>query len=1003
MSGSKSYNEILTDVLKPRWVQVCEPVEGTDDVTQTVAINTTTGALTFNVEGVSNRPIQDNYGIIKEMALLASNHHYDNGSHHIDDPDVIVDAGIQEVLGKLDLTFYGEDVPEEPSVTYTTTSKITDKIAELYEYLAILRKGLGSHVATRLNVKDLVETDLGLVGFTSDPNYFGSTTAVSRSNFKILDSYTEAWMNGKKLAFRGTNVATDNGNCYITLSTPTTTTITAPEADVVWVEIYSTQLTTTYVPYGNLQYGISGSYSIVTPATTYYWVDAIAAADHVMSIAADSNPLTLPHVQQFQYKFVTGTYNPALSSYGIDLCSTSTGQSIVRSNVRGMWKAFDDSCMVFPIAVIGKRNSGLYHKALNPAGTAIVRTGSTVPASLSECFEYARMGYYSDYNTECPDYTSAVYSSSTDSYALLGVTYKRSGLSYTDISSNPNDLYADKAYTEDITYIGKQATEDLDLIVNNISEKLLGTELYTELSPVYAGTTSSYVYGLAYGRRPLQVLGFGTTETTLFGLDNNGGVFVDETNNEETGVTDLTRTYWADIKDTVPSAFSFTEGDDDSETKSYLTYEPSSQTVTLNTTALSGVPDISTTTPVMKWQDGSTVTLSTDWTGLGTTSASCIISVSGHSDHVVYGSVGFIYAYGSGTPFVLDDIIKIEDTFGVEYDFCYEKSVGYCLGCIWTGSPTSGTVSSMILPECIDCDSEDELIDGWVYILTSTTIAGESAQISSYNDTTRTVTLKTSLTGAISATDVVSVGKLEPETSTFVIIPFSRGVKGVYKRKRVQANASGLYFSTLPIDQTSEGTISGTVITGLTASQYLEVITREETPLTTGFYITFYHNPQFSQFKTISGMASMTVKRPGIFLDTTKGSANEPYDLYRGFVPLSSTKTVDDTKWISTDCDTPYFTVSHLEYNRHFDIRPVGDLELTISGTTIRTDKMLLDDYLSILSSITETTENYRLILGTMLVNTSTGYKLLVALRHVGNFGFHATTNCFLVNVDTIY
>jgi len=41
--------------------------------------------------------------------------------------------------------------------------------------------------------------------------------------------------------------------------------------------------------------------------------------------------------------------------------------------------------------------------------------------------------------------------------------------------------------------------------------------------------------------------------------------------------------------------------------------------------------------------------------------------------------------------------------------------------------------------------------------------------------------------------------------------------------------------------------------------------------------------------------------------------------------------------------------------------------------------------------------------MGTLLVNTSEGYKLLIALRHVGTFGFNITTNCFFVNMDVIF
>ncbi|OYT15983.1 MAG: hypothetical protein B7C24_10070 [Bacteroidetes bacterium 4572_77] len=911
---AKSFEDVIDDTLKPRWIQSCEPVEGTDFPEETVTIDESDGSLALNVSGVSNRPDQDLYGIVKLLALLASDHHYDNGGHHIDDPDVIVDAGIQERLGKLDLDFYGVDVPDEdPTKVYTTTEELSTKIQELFDHIEILRKGLGSQIAERLNFKNFIEVERDFVGFNEDPNYFTSSSAINRTAFVALDNYAKYRLGGKIIQFRGTNKAVDNGSCCVDLSDVTKILITNPEADVIWAEVSSITLTTSYVPYGNLQYGPSGSYSSVTPAITAGWVDGIATGDHNIFLLGDDDPSTYPGILQLQYKLVTETFNPSTSTYGIDVNTTSSGQSIVRSSLRGIWKASDDSCYVIPIAVIGKRNSGIYHKALNPAGTSVVRTGAIAPTSISECFEQTKIGYFLSGVEH--DYTGT-YSATTDTYTLDGAIYYRSGLSTSGISSNPNDFYADKVYTQDIVYTSRVATDNPDMIVNNISEKLLATDIYTRLNPILSGTVTSNTTGLSYNKRPMQVVGFGTTETNSFGLDNNGGIFVDKTNNNETGVTDLSRTYWADLKGSaIPSAFRLVEGVHSSETKSYLAYEPSTQTITINTTALSGPPLTSSTTPVMYWQDGSVVSLNTSWSGLGTSSAYCVITTTGHSGHTLYGTVYFEYAEGGGIPYVLDDIVQIEDMSGTTYEWCYEKSANYCIGCMWDGSPTSGTTTSFVLPECINCDSEEELTDGWVYILDSTSIAGESSQIESYDNITRIVTVKTAFTSAVSAADTLSVGKLKPETKRFVIIPFSRGIRGVYTRKRVQANASGIYIGTLPISQTTDGTIHGTVVTDLTANQYFEIVIREEEPLTVGFYITFYHNPQWNIFDDCIA-TSMEIVKPGIFVDTTKGSANEPYDLYRGFIPCCSTKIVDNVKWISASCDNPYFTVTNLEYNR---------------------------------------------------------------------------------------
>jgi len=1019
----KSYEDVIDDTLKPRWIGDCEPVEGTPDAEETVNINETTGNLTLGVDGVSNRPVQDNYGIAKLLALLASDHHYDDGMHHIRDIDVAEGAGIKESLAKLNLDFYGMDIPEEDvSSGYTSTTEIAEKIEELFRIIAILRKGLGSHIATRLNIKYMSENELGLVGFIDDPNYFTDISAVDRTNFEVLKNNSKAWINGKRLNLQGTNIAVDEGSCHIELSNLQRTGFSDIEADIIWLEIYTNILTDSYVPYGNLQYGSLDSYLSIIPTNTAEWVDIISPGDHNITLIADEDPDTLPFIIQFQYKFGTDIYDPSSSFYGIDAVQTTNGKSIVRSDIRGLWKASDSSCLVLPIALLSKKNLGIYHKALNPAGTSILRTGSSVPSSLIECFEYDRIGYFDSVGDEC-DYNLYEYNTIEDIYTDSSgdSLFERSGLASTLQTSNPDGKYADKIYTNDIAYVGKQATDDLDMIVDNISERLLGTDLYTELGLVYSGLASdaTFTKGLACGKRPMQTIGFGLTEDALFGLDNNGGIFINETNNSTvsnpvTGIIDTVRTYWADPKKLIEYGFTLTEGDGDSESQTFLSYNPASQILSINSTGLSGSPTISALTPSMHWADGSAVVLETNWSGLETTTADCKIQVTGHLTHKLYGQVLFEYSEGSGTPFRLDDIIEIEDMKGTSYPFCYEKYENCCLGCIWTGNPAGpddGSKNYIILPECIECDSEEELVGAWIYILDNSIENGEYRQITSYDDTLRRVDFSPNFDSVITPVDTISIGKLKPEVSTFIIVPYGRGIKGVFQRKRVKANAVGIVTNELPIIFASSGTISSTLMTGLTANTWIEIITREVIPVAVepsvgvgaGFYITFYHNPQFAQLKSISDITEMTVKRPGIFVDTINGSANVPYDLYRGFVPAASVRIVDDTKWISTDCNDPYFTINNLDYNRTYDIRPIENLKLVVSGFEIRTNVVQLGDYLKVVTNITETNDNYRLLMGTILVDTDKGFKLLVCLINKGTFGFDLLTNCFLVNCDGIW
>jgi len=990
---TKLLSSIKNDEYRPTWFKDCEALEGTYDRDQDVLVDDQTGEIENQVFGVLNRPLAELYGLIKVLSQLLDDHHGDDGSHAIVDIDVAPDAAIQEALGKLLLDFYGMDIPEQIDGTYDSTSQLADKIAELYEYLAVLRKGLGSHIGHRIDVQLLVDQELGITGFTENPF---STFAASPRNMFTLLSDMQLWINGHLLYLRGTNEAVDSSSCHIPLSDPTKAIINDPEADVVWIEIYTESLTDSYVPYGNLQYGEDGSYQENTPPLTVDWIGAIVDNKNNLMMGSDLN------LVQMQYKVVTSTFNPDTSDYGIDGAITSNGQVIVRSNVRGLWKAADDSCIVFPVVMIGKRNLGVYHKAVNPAGTAILRAGQTA-SDISECFDANRISYFSATSVECPDYMAAVYDSGEDTYELSGVIYYRSGTVISDMTSSPLGYYADMAYPNDVVYEGRQAFHDTTEAVSKLSEMILATDLYVKLNPVFKGLASSYSFGMARSRKPLQVVGFGDSENGMFGVANKGGVYIDKTNNDMEARIDGIRTYWADPTRDVPSSFTCIEGSDGSESKPiYLTYEPTTQVITINSTGLSGIPFISNIIPTLRWGDGSIVTLVEEWTGLGTSSARAVIDPSSHTGHKIHGVLYFTYASGSGIPFVLDDITKIEDMSGTSYDWCTQEVEGFCLECRWSGSPVSGTTTSAVLPECVVCADAETIVGGYFHVVEAATMGGEYTKIQSYDPDTKTVVFETPLSTGVSASIVATIGMLEPEKPTFVVNPYGRGVVGVFRRTRMIANSSGLAITDFPIHGSSEENVAGAMVTGLQADQYLEVIVSEEEPLTTGFYIYFSHNPQAVQFDPVA-VSEMTVKNPGILVNTTRGSANCPFSLYRGFLPTSSTPVVDDTKWISGDCDVLDFEVSEVAHGTWFDIRPIEKLTLIVDGSVIRTEETQLSSFLTVKSDLTEELENHRMRMGTVLVETDIGYRLLVAFTNTGTFGFDQLSNCFLVDVDKIY
>lgn len=932
----KSLNDIIQDIFLPRWVRECDPIEGTSDPTETVVLDETIPDFNVEVFGTYNRPLSDLYGIIKILCSIIKDHHLDTGKHDIIDDDVNNNGLIRESpdinedgdndyfqeLRKLLLDFYGMDIPDEliPK-TYSTTKELAIKIDELFQHLDILRKGLGSTISYFNLLKDFIQTDLDQTGFEKNP--YTLFTQSSRYDFKVLKDYAKLWINGEKLVLRGTNEEIDTGSVFLNLSNLSKNSI-EPISDLIWLEIKLEKVNTYHVPYGNTQYGKT-SYTVLANNTTTEWVDSILEEYNNLFINSNLDLI------QFQYKIKTDTFNPEESILGLDSVRTSDNEEIIYSNIRGLWKNLEDSTgeintLVFPIALITKRNLGVYHKSLNPGGTAIKRTGVSIN-SVEDCLNYQKIGYFNS-ETECPNYSSAIYSFSTDTYSFEGTTYYRSGLSDSLVSNNPKNFFADIVYFEDVVYIGKIIEKDKKTSINYITNKIFENEVRNKLSPVFKGSMSlPFNKGKHYSANPIQVLGFGETEEDIFGFDNNGGFFLNETNNGYSGIIDGSRTYWADPIRKVPYSFNLEIGDDNSESRSFLTYEVTEKAITINTTSLSGIPKIDESYPVLYWEDGTEVSYLRNWSGLGTTSAYCKIDDSDRNGQKIYGTVLFNYSCGSGTPFVLDEVIKIEDDSENEVSFCISKSENYCLGCIWYGNPDGeGTETSFLIPDCIDCNYET-MEDMWVYVIDSDNIVGEYAQIDSYSSETKEVILKTSFSNTIAETDTLTIGRLKPEDTTVIINPYGRGIIGSYKRKRVQANSLGIYVSDFPILENKVGTLKSSLVTNLASNQFIEIISKEDYPLTTDFYIYFQHNPQWYHFEQPSEIDNFEIIKPGNLIDTTKGSSNEPYNIFKKFVPFSSSP-LTETRYLSCGCDDPYFLMKHLE------------LEI---GTTLLTDKVELE------------------------------------------------------------
>ena len=923
----------------------------------------------------------------------------DSNSHYVTGSGSILNS--ETYLKKLILDFYGMPIPDETiPYNYSSTSQLAIKINEIYQYLDILRKGLGSHIAHRYTLNSLIQSDLNLTGFKSDPNI--NTYPSPRNNFNVFTGNMVLNINGTIVTLLDTNNLVTNspspGSSYIPLSLPTPGNPGGVcEADCIWLELYMTELTNSFVPYGNLQYGMGVMQNNVTVYNNA--ITCNITKDWLPNIVDTYNNIFIDpgyKLTQLQYKIASSTFNPSLSTIGLDHVKTISGKSIIRSNVRGIYKAADNSCLVFPIAIVAKRNEGIYHPALNPAGTAIPRL-NVVINSVDDCFNSTKIAYYSN-KVECVAY--AVPNNISDIYIEGDINYYRSGTILSGVSGNPLGYFVDMVYEDDVIYNGKQQMNNLKTVVSTLTESIFSNSLYNELSPEFTGNCSSFIPGIHYSRNPVQVLGFGVSSHDMFGYVNNGGVFVDETNNDFSGVTDTVRTYWGDPQFSSPMSFFFIEGNDNSESRVYLSYNPVGEIVTLNTTALSGTPLISTNQPVLAWDTGAMVALNSVWTGLGTTTASCSITVPpAMVGHTVYGLVSFNYRYGSGVPFILNDIIKITDMQGNSYPFCYQLSDTYCLGCMWEGSITSGDIGDLTLPECIDCATPDQLVGGYVYVVSSTTVNdGKYAEITKYDCSTKSIILSTNFAVPLTSNDIISVGKLVPSYTTVLINPYGRGVVGGYKRQRVKSTSS-IYISKLPIVNSSAGTITGTIVQNVTPNVYFEIITREDVPFTNGFYVYCQGNPMFYHYKSIPSDSVLEIIKTGLFIDTTKGSANTPYTLYREFVPTYSSPVNDDTYWISTDCDKPYFKLDFLDLIP-FNLRMTEELQLTMTSTGLTTNETKLGSTLLPVSSITENVNNHSLRMGIAIVNINGWYYLLTGVKYFGNFTF---VDAKIIDINSIY
>lgn len=1001
----------LTTLLaqKPSWIGIEEPVSGSTDPASQDATVQIDGTVTSNVEGVDNRCTAHLWGLLKLFADILDYGHNDDGSHTLLASDIDASAGIEE--SKLDLNIYSAFRPDNGN-PYTSTTDISDLLTTLWPYqIRSLRNAqidYSEQYRTRLAFDKLTPTSWETEKHLLVPN-------VGLESELIIADDEYVWISGYRVRLNGTNSV--NTSCLLNIgeaSGRSGTPSSMSDQGFVTIEMWEHNITQAdyAFPFGNTQFrntnesgthGLAYDHSDQGIETTHVdFDDFVSDPDNNVFFNNDAE------LMQMVYRIRYFTTDYILYKNGLDDINYRTllnNLSVVPSTrFQGCWESVDGEIITLPMLSVSRRNKGVYHEAYNPAGTAFLRSGVIIPTNFSQCFQHSNIAYYSNTSVECPDYTSAVYDSANDLYTLASIEYYRTGNNVSINTAHPLGYYNDILIPDDILSL-KRNLAYIDTAINHFEHIMYSGLLETQLMPVHYGTVSSTSIASHFSKQPYQILGFGDTESNVFGTNNVGGVFIDETNNGLNGETDEARRCWIDKACSIYVSWNFTENQSNDESKPTLvTYEPTSGTITLNTTGLSAQPLIKDENPILTWENGDLVTLSSSWTGLGTQSGSAVIDSTdktNHSGQKVYGLSGLDYLAGSGTPYLLKNVLKIKDHLGYThphitvYDEA-EHEVFEFLGALTTGS----TDTIMYLDNTASSLSTD-YVGSYIMLLSM----NEWRKIISYDGATKQAVLDSPLLGgAPSPGELITIAKVESTVrSTIIIDTLSRGINSAIRRVRFIANVDGVATVDRHIRSTSHGTIQGSTVVGLVSGQEIDVLYDAETPFSSVFKLYMTHKPQFTQFTSIDVNDSYKIMKTGNLLTTNIGTANDPNLAYLLMSPNYMFPDVDNITWIGTTETNLTTSINELKDFAWNQIIPHEGLSIRASDMTVDFD---IGEGRLELSSPSELTDpNSGIFIGSMLVKSkNTGrYFYMVSLKSDGYFGFDASSNIFLLEVNTTF
>lgn len=995
---------------KPRWVTTNDVVAGTRDAKNQDASVHPDGTVVHNIDGAENRHAGDIWGNLKYLAMLIGQSHADDGSHNLGPDDFDPTNPIPESVLNLYLT---KVINPNTGENFKTTEELTEFVISLREIINTLPNNSASMASDRLR-SDYINSLLLPLHWTDFSYPHGRN-----EGFEVTNGEAALLFGGRMVYLNGSMSVDDV--CKVDLGLIPgiyNTPVKLSEQMVVVLEMWEHDVDKAgYIfPYGNTQYRNSDAEAddYIPFKHSSHKVNKADPAFITVSSQASSNIYYDANgkIKQLVYvmygipidyaNFKDGLTDPSCRSIVNGRPFTS------KANEYGVWETLGGviATSATRICILNRRNAGTYHFSMNPAGCAMVRRGVDPDSirSRAECFRVGNIAYFDVNGLECPNYDNAVHDSETDIMVYNGTQYFRSGLSMTQKSGHIQGYYCDVVLTDDVLSC-KRELMDGHKAIFKYEHQTIANCLNLQLLPVFYGNASAPNQAQYYSQKPIQIIGFGTSEAHVFGTANLGGIFIDQTNNGYSAIVDEARYCWNDQRTDQRVAFSMLEGDDTSESKpSIVTYTPGNQYISINTTALRQEPVISRENPPqIFWENGDQAILSQDWIGLGSSSANCrltVADIAAHAGQHIYGEFSITYQIGSGVPYTMGEIIKVEDLDGNEFTFADINDEGYYDGFSYNGQAAQGSSSTEIILSGTTPTSN--IVGHYLHHPSS----GTSSRVISFNKTTKVATVAPALGATPDASSSITISPIPVAGLCVLFNRNSRAVLGGLARDRYTANSYGVVCVDRIIKACSAGVNKGTIVTGLTPGQAIDVIYWSEHPFNTGFRVYFINRYQAAMFEPLDQNDEFEIEHVGHTIATNIGSCNNSGGSYLNFLPEICMPMVDGVTYIGTT--QAGSSEEKLSFNlietSQFDWELVPHEGLTIKGATLETDMIVAGKAAMIESDSTIAEKGDGMYSIFLLVRSKLNgrHLILVSMGMYEEFGITKPENVFMLEISRI-